>query len=71
MKDYIYKIKFKSYTFDGEDWHETKFEILTDILLFNHNFMIINDLNDEYFHQWEINQISDLTVEFIEKEGVK
>lgn len=67
---YNFKICFhqKEFNFwDGTVECESDYEIISDILLFYKNFMIINDLSNTYVNQFDLFGISNLKIELIKK----
>ena len=44
-----------------------EYEIISDILLLNDNFMIINDLSNTYIHEWDLHGISNLKIEKVRR----
>ena len=70
MKNYNFKISFHYRDVNPWDFSiecEYDLVIVTDILLFFNDMMIINDLTGEYCHQWDLQDISNLKIEFIKK----
>lgn len=67
---YNFKISFHYIDinwWDGTKENEEDVEIISDILLLNDNFMIINDLSNTYIHEWDLHGISNLKIEKIRR----
>lgn len=72
MVDYIFRVTFRHLVRNWGFIEEDVFlDIRTDILLFSHDVMFVNDLDNNYVHEFLLSEVKDLKVEFIKKNDRK